>query len=492
MFNRLKNIISKISDLDGSVDSYKQDSVIQSLPSVAYVNKAKKLIDKQKYSEAEVILRKALDISQQDPNVYKYLGKIVESRYEFQNAAQYYDKSAKLNPQDKEIWLRLGMCRLHLKMYEEAIGAFEQADKITPMNTDVHTGWGMVLMRQKKYALARDKFQLACKISKYNFTAILLCAVMEIRLCDYESAEKKLKFLVKAAPNESSAYEYAHLKLLKSDFKEAEKYAKKSLEYNKGMLPSYFILAEIYSLAKDFKKTEEVFQNALEQELNGEALQFEWGKACVRMFEFELASEHFSRACEFSDSFSDAKIGLALTDALKGDFELLNELKEKNGDNVYIQEALGLQMFACGRFNDAVDMFKKALRTDSNQSYNNYHLAKAYIELKNSSKAREYFEQFTSENPQYLAGLLEYSKWLISVEDFAQAQRKLIKAQKLDGDNNEILNLLFYVSYVLVKENLCEYNIKETLKLADKAINSGEFRYSAEKEELEHLLTGIK
>ncbi len=124
--------------------------------------------------------------------------------------------------------------------------------KVCPFNTDVFTGWGMALMKLKKYALARDKFVTASKISKYNFTAILLSAVMEIKLNDYESAEMKLSFLAKVAPNEGSLYEYAHLKLLKSDYDAAIKYAKKTLEVNKQMLPAYLILGEVYSILKRY------------------------------------------------------------------------------------------------------------------------------------------------------------------------------------------------------------------------------------------------
>ena len=49
----------------------------------------------------------------------------------------------------------------------------------------------MVLMKMKKYALARDQFNKAAQISKYNYTAILLSAIMEVRLFDYDSADMK-------------------------------------------------------------------------------------------------------------------------------------------------------------------------------------------------------------------------------------------------------------------------------------------------------------
>ena len=56
--------------------------------------------------------------------------------------------------------------------------------------------------------------------------------------------------------------------------------------------------------------------------------------------------------------------------------------------------------------------------------------------------------------------------------------------------NFDLLNLMFFVSYILVKENLYEYNIKETLAIAKKIeeVNSEMFEYPELKAELEKLL----
>lgn len=492
MFSWIKNICNDVKDLNFSVDKYRSDSIIQSLPTVASVNKAKKLIENQKYDEAESELKKALDISQQDSRVYKYLGKISEHRTDFRDAVDYYKESAKLNPHDKEVWLRLGMSQLNSQMLEDSILSFEQADKVTPFNTDVQTGWGMALMKQKKYALARDKFLTASKISKYNFTAILLSAIMEIKLQDYESAEMKLQFLAKVAPNESSTYEYAKLKLLKSDYDAAVRYAHKAIEINKQMLPAYFILGEIYSIQKNKEKTEKIFQNAVNNDLECSALRFEWGKAYVRIFEFEKAGEQFTLSIDADSQNTDAKIGLALINSYNKDFTILNELKEKHGNNVYIQEAIGLEYLNENKYEDAVDMFKKALRTDPKQSYNYYNLVLAYKGLDDNYKIREYFEKFTRDNPSYLEGFLEYSRWLVEISDFADAQRKLRRAEKLEPDNTEVLNLLFLTLHTLVIKNVCEYNIKEAISIAERAQNLGSFLYEDLKQELENILKDIQ
>ena len=78
MFNRLKQIIEYIRNISKSIDIYKKDTIIQSIPSLTYVNRAKKFIDYNKFDEAEKILKDALMLPQKDALVYKYLGVIYE------------------------------------------------------------------------------------------------------------------------------------------------------------------------------------------------------------------------------------------------------------------------------------------------------------------------------------------------------------------------------------------------------------------------------
>ncbi len=492
MFNRLKNIYKNIRNINNTVNNYKNDSIIQSLPTIAYVNKAKKLIEENKYKEAIEVLNSALDISDRDPLVYKYLGKISEINKDFEHAIVYYEKSALMNSEDKEIWLRLGMSYLYCEKLEKSLKCFEKADKITPFSTDVYTGWGMAYMKQKKYALSRDKFNTAAKISKYNFTAILLSAVMEIRLKEYATADEKLSFLVKVAPNEGSLYEFSHLRLLQGKYKEAELYAQRTLSYNKYMLPAYLLLGEIYSIQKDAEKTHQTFERAIENKLENAIMHFEWGKACIRLLEFDKAENHFNIALQKDQNYTEAKIGLVLTDAYKGKFDHLSEYKNKYSDNVYIQEACGLEEMTKCNYDKAVEFFTKALKTDKYQTYLYYDLVCANIGLQNNYKVRENFERFTIENPKYFKGYIDYSKWLINMSDYEDAKRKLNKAQILNPNDIEMLNMLFYTYYTLVKRNVCEYNIKVAISVAQHAISVGDFKYTPQLQELEETLEELQ
>jgi len=492
LFNWLKKIAAEIKNLNLSVTTYQKDSVIQSLPTIAYVNKARKFIDKKQLTEAETLLKRATDISENDPLVYKYLGKIKEKQGLFDSAAKFYEKSAKLNPNDKEIWLRHGMCLLNSKRLDDSITSFEKANKVCPVNTDIYTGWGMALMQQKKYKQAKDKFVTAAKINKYNYTAILLSAVMEVRLGEYEPAEMKLAFLTKIAPNESSCYEYANLKLIKGNLQEAELYANNSINSNPQMLPSYFILGEIYSRQKDIAKTERTFRTAINNDLENSTLHYEWGKAYLRLYEFDKAHEQFEAALNLENGFIEAKIGIALTSAYKGDFSQVDELYEKYSNDIYIQEARGLKKYSEGQFDEAADFFKKVLKADPLATYNYYNLAQTYAKKDNKTKAKECYEKFTTENPRYLNGFVTYAKWLADIGDYAEAKRKLSKAEKLSPNDIEVLNLLFYSSYKLVKDNICEYNVKEAILIAEKIKTSGNFEYAKEEKELKELLNSVQ
>lgn len=492
MLNKLKKFYEDIKNLNKSVNNYRSETIVPSLPTVAYVNKAKTLIEAKDYDKAVQVLMSAIDISDKDPLVFKYLGKIAEMKHNFKDAYTFYEKSANLNPNDKEIWLRLGMSYLYSDVLDKAIHCFELADRLTPMNTDIHTGWGMVYMKQKKYALAKDKFNKAAQISKYNFTAILLSAVMEMRLEEYAIAEEKLRFLVKVAPNEGSLYEYSHLKLIQNKYDEAEKYANKVLAINKFMLPAYFILGEIYSIQKDYEKTQENFEYALDNGLQSVNLYFEWGKTLIRLLKFDEAKEKFKKVLDLEPENNNAKIGLALIYAYNNDFNFTDELGEKNQNNVYIQEATGLKMLFNHDCESAIEMFKKALTTDKNQTYNYYNLARAYAQINSRYKAAEYFDKFTQNNPQYAQGFIDYAQWLINVSDFEEAQRKIKKALKLEPDNVRALNILFLAQYTLVKKNICEYNIKEAISVADRALELGKFDYTPQKQELEHMLANFQ
>lgn len=494
MFDWIKNASDKIKHLNLSVDKYKEDTVIQSLPSVALVNRAKRLIEANELDAARKVLEEAAELPQKDALVYKYLGVVDEKLGNIENAIKNYKYSARLNSHDKEIWKKLGFALVNSDKAEEAEESFENANKISPQNTDVYTGWGMSLMKQQKFAEAREKFVIASHINKYNSTSLLLAAIMEVKLGDLVSAETKLNFLANVNPTASSSYELASLKFIKEEYDEALHYAKKALEFNDLMLPAYLLAANVYTIKFDEENALSCYKKAEEKGLEGINLYIEWGNSLLRFGYPSEAKMKFLKAYEINDINVEVRAGLGLCFAYEENYDEASPLVDRCVDNVFMKEALGLISMGCEDFEKAVDYFNEAVKLEPKSITIYHHLAKCYEKLKKYTKVKDNYEQILILNPKFIGAVLDYAKFLISQNDCAEAQRKLRKIVKFYPDNTDVLNLLFNVNYTLVKDNICEYNIKETLAIAEKIqkLNPEIFEYADQKEELIEILETIK
>jgi len=483
LFSRIKEILKKISDLNKSVDTYQKDTVIQSLPSLALVNRAKKLIGQGKLNEAESILKEATELPQKDALAYKYLGIVYDCQQKFDLAVEKFQISADLNPNDKEIWRKLGFALLSFGKFERAERAFENADRVQAGNTDNFTGWGMALMKQGKFNAAREKFLKAASVNKYNYSAMFLCSVLEIKLNMLDDAEVKLKFLTTYKPNESNTFEYARLRAMRDDYAGAVNLAEKSLEFNKFMLPAYILLGQLYAHNFEVEKSLGKFVDAEQRNLINENLYLEWGKALIKFGKFDEAKEKLSCAVGIAPKNIDASSNLALCKAINNEdiSDIVREISKIEPENPVLKQAKGISAFNANDFETA----KKLLREENAINY--FYLAKC----SDDTKAKEYYENSIRLNPVFTAAYIDYAKFLISKNEYEQAQRKLRKGLKSDENNLTLLNLLFHTGYILVKDNICEYNIKEMISIAEKIekINREMFEYPDEKAELEKLLT---
>ena len=491
MFSKLNAIINKIKNMNTTINEYQRDTVVQSLPIVAYINQAKRLIEDKEFDNAEIVLLRALDIENKNALIYKYLGKIYEQKRDYKKAIFHYDKSVKINSLDKDVWPRLGFCQLNINLLEDALVSFEKANQITPMNNDIYTGWGMTYMQMKKYALAKDKFNTAAKINKYNFSAILLSAVMETRLGEYKIAEEKLSFLVKTAPNESSFYEYANLLTKTEKYDKARIYAQKVIDLNSKMLPAYLLLAEIDSRLGLKDEAINQFLIALEMNLDCPNLHLEWAETYLNFFDWEKAKEQYLIYLNEEQNDVFVHVAINLCDVKLGNATSYT-IDYNKEDNYIVHELLGIDLYKNNNFDEAIVEFQKANKLNSSYKYNLLNLARVYFAKKDIEKAKNYYELYTNSVCWDSNGVIEFAKVLIELSDFASAQRKLRKFSKVYPENVDILNLLFYTSYKLVKDNICDYNIKEAIDLANKILQDGKFEYNNEKQELEDLLKTIQ
>jgi len=486
----LENIIDTIKKLNNSVEKYKKDTIIQSLPTLTYVNRAKKMLEQNDYAGAEKILLEALELPQKDALVYKYLGAVYERMGQNDLAVENYQISADINPQDKNIWQRLGFCLVTAGKFEQAEKSFENSNKVHGGVSETFTGWGMALMKQKKYSQAREKFTQAVKLNRYNFSAVFMSAVTEIKLEMYDKAEAKLAFLSNVCPNEANTYEYARLKAIKDDYENAIFYARKAVEYNSNMLPAYVLLGQIYSTISDKENSLKAFEKAFEKGLTSPSFYLEWGKALQKFEKYDDALEKLLKAYEADAENLDIQSALGLCYVVKKEFDkaepLLQKVLMQEPEKEEVKQTLGIIAYEKGETEKAISI----LQSVDEDAINCYYLARCFEREHNDIRTTDYYEASLRINPKYTTAYIDYVKYLISKEEYADARRKLRKALKNEENNIVLLNLMFYVSYILVKDAVCEYNIKEVLSVAEKieSINPDLFEYPGQKQELMNLL----
>ncbi len=494
MFAKLKEIIKKILNLSKALDNYKKESVIESLPSLAYVNRAKKCIDRGEYEQAEKILEEAMELPQEDALVYKYLGIVCEKTGRLSDAIVAFKKSANTNNADKEIWRYLGFALMNTNQCEEAIESFENANKINPGNTDIQAGWGMALMKLKRYTEAHEKFMEAVRLNRYNFMALLLAAIMEVRTGQYNEAEAKLNFLANVNPNETNTYEYANLKYIKKDYDSAIHYANKALGFNPNMLPVYLLLGKLYTIKGDKEASLKAYKTALERQLESPHLYFDWAVTLQIWEDYKESKEYFEKALAFAPDEEEAKAGLALVEACTCNTEKAKEIllgiKNIPPDNYLFVKAKGVLNMFWGNFTDAINDFKTIQDKMFFDNTLNLFIAVCYDELNDTNNAKEYYENALLNTKDSIKVYLKYSDFLEKHEEYDSARRKLQRALKLDENNTKLLNKLFHISYILVKENSSEYNIKEALSIADRIekIDNEAFLYPEERTYLESIV----
>ena len=418
MFNKLKEILNRILNISNTIDKYKKDTVIQSLPTLTYVNRAKKFIEKNDFVMAEKILTDALELPQKDALVYKYLGLVYEKTGKFDMAVENYQLSADLNPNDKNIWQRLGFTLLSYGKLEQALKSFENADKVQANNTDTCTGWGMAYMKLGKYQDAYDRFLKAVAINKYNFSALFLAAVMEIRLEMYDKADSKLAFLSNVAPNEGNTFEYAKLKMLRGDLDNAIFYANKSLTYNSMMLPAYLLLGQLYTKKFDKENAQKSFCTAFEKGLKTAQLFYEWGNSLFNFGLYESAKEKFIQADKLQPENQEIMSKLALCNAILKDFDDANIYIEKiqNENNNEIKLAIAIKDYEENRYDDSLNR----LKSNEDNTLNSLYIAKCYVKKEDFKKASEYFERTIEKNPYLKESYIDFANMLISQKDYRE------------------------------------------------------------------------
>ena len=127
----------------------------------------------------------------------------------------------------------------------------------------------------------------------------------------------------------------------------------------------------------------------------------------------------------------------------RGDFEntevILDQILKIQSKNFDALHTLGIVKGVKNQHREALELFKKALKIDSNNSFIHFNIAKAFSEIGEDEKALKYHLNATKLNPSHPDGWLNYGRSLSNLNRATEALDMFSKAIDLNPQYAEAL-----------------------------------------------------
>ena len=181
------------------------------------------LINLGKLNEAELLIRKAIDLNPKDATGYSNLGAILKGFGKLTEAELLIRKAIDLNPKDTAAYSNLGGILKNIGRHKEALLFLNKAIELNPNFADAHHNLANTLLELENLKKAELSARKAIKI-KPNFANAYLCLGIILRdLGKFEEAESSTLKAIQLGSNDLAIC-YRNLSLLlykKGNFKEA-------------------------------------------------------------------------------------------------------------------------------------------------------------------------------------------------------------------------------------------------------------------------------
>ncbi len=282
-----------------------------------------------KYSQAEAIWRRVLQIDPKDADAYYNLGVALYYQKKLEQAIAAYNKAIQLNPKLAEVYNGLGIVLGKQGKLEQAIAAFKKAIQLNPNYANAYNNLGIVLRNQGKLEQAIAAFQKAIQLNPklakvyYNLGVVLYY-------------QKKLEQAI-------AAY-------------------KKAIQLNPNYVEAYNNLGNALSDQKKLEQAIAAYKKAIQLNPKDADIYNNLGNALKNQGKLEQAIQKYRYAL----SLPDNKNGIPTT------------------AHTLAHNGLGLALQQQGKLKEAIAEFKQAIALDKNYvtAQNNLKEAKRLLTLR--------------------------------------------------------------------------------------------------------------
>ena len=451
---------------------------------------------KEMWDEAELQLRRLVQVSEVKHQDLQILAHFYEDQNKWEQAEKIFLEAVVASPKkDVSALVNMGKYYARRGTYDKALQILLEAAEIKKDDLDILTSIAQVHFDTNRPEEAQEIVDRALKKDKGHVNANFLKGRLCLTKRDFHGASERFDTVLRERPRSAMARYFRALSLIgKGDAKLAQQDLLEALEVDPEMLDARLVLADIYArqgnkklarqqidyvskrtpldariltlqgnlrvLEQDIQGAESAFKKVVELKPDYVPGYFRLGLFYNLIKQKEDALESFQKALDIDPQYINAlafMIGIYMQDKkLDEAFRICEEHRQKSEGNAstlaFITYTEGSLYLAKENMEKAIQWFEKAIEIDPSLLAPYVALAKAYGQLGKYDEAISKYEIILAKSPNYLAGHMalgtiydhqgasqkaesHYRKALEINKDFAPAANNLAWHLAMQGGN---------------------------------------------------------
>lgn len=177
------------------------------LAALDFFSRAYKAQEAKKFSEAEELYRKAIELNPNYAYAYNNLGNILSNLERYDEAEGFYRKAIDLDPNYALAYYNLGIILKSLNRYSEAETTYRKAIELDPNDALTYNNLGNILNDLERYDEAEAAYRKAIEIDNGDALYYHNLGVLLEILKRYEEAEAAYRKAIEVDPEFNTAYD---------------------------------------------------------------------------------------------------------------------------------------------------------------------------------------------------------------------------------------------------------------------------------------------
>jgi len=371
-----------------------------------HAEKALQLARKGDLRSAESELRKALEISPDDPVLLTSLGGILGMEGELQAANVYLAKAVTINPQDGAARRNLVANQWQLGRLKEARQNLDELLRANPRDPIATYLMGMVAEREANYERSIALLESIPEIAVRQPEALVALASSYYHTHRSQQAGATLKKLLNGSAKPEVLFMGGRVAMDAGDYGTAEALAYQAIHTGHAGEPTYLMLCKILSQRKDYQKAHDIASQAVHAFPDSyEALTIKASME-MKLSYFSQAAASFESAARLHPS-AEAQRDLAVAEWRAGErqkaaigFERNMRQFPRDGQTRQTYGALLLEDTSPENKTRAIELLKQALAVDDSLVEARYQLANIELEDGRLEPALQYLTAALKLDPE--------------------------------------------------------------------------------------------